>query len=413
MTRIDNTLTPYEIPRFQIDPHLLPPPLLTSEPGSFARDTLAVRIPRIIQETIASNTFPPDVLRSVQELRTEIIGGRTRGLTEDTPDRDFWNEVSRDHIGRSWLDVPWYWAESYFYRRVLEATRYFQPGPTNQLDPYRAVKQTELAPEVAPHAVAMTLRGLPTEMSKRFEVLLYSSVWGNRVDLSYRVAMEVGRAERLEDERKNLLVDDSSRLWDFLWRAPRRIAILADNVGTELLMDLALADFLLVNNLAERIVLHLKQQPFFVSDALPQDLQAGLEALASGSPEASALAERIGAHRREGRFKWSTHWFNTTCLFYFQLPDDLLTELGETDLVILKGDANYRRLLGDAHWDPTTPFERAAAYFPSSVVTLRTLKSELIVGLRPGEAERLSRVDAQWMVNGRRGVVQAKVSEKR
>ncbi len=409
---IDDTLTAYEIPPFQIDPHGLPPPLLTSEPGSFARDTLAVRVPRIIQDTIASNTFPPDVLQAVQELHAEIVGGRTRGLTEDTPDRGFWNEVSRDYLGRSWLDVPWYWAESYFYRRMLEATRYFQPGPMNQVDPYRAVKQTELAPEVAPHAVAITLRGLPAETSKRFEVLLYSSLWGNRVDLSYKVAMEVGRADRPEDERKNLLVDDSSHVWEFLQEAPRRVAIIADNAGTELLMDLALADFLLVNNLAERIILHLKQQPFFVSDALPQDLEAGLEALASGEPEARALAERVRAHRGSGRLKWSTHWFNTTCLFYFQLPDDLFKELSETDLVILKGDANYRRLLGDAHWEPTMPFERAAGYFPPSVVALRTLKSELIVGLQPGEAERLGRVDAHWMVNGRRGVVQARFSGK-
>jgi uncharacterized protein with ATP-grasp and redox domains len=399
----------YHIPPSQIDPHAIPPPILTSEPGSFAHNTLAVRVPRIIEDTIASDTFPPDVLHALQELRAEIMRGRIRGLTEDTPDRDFWNEVSRDHLGRSWLDVPWYWAEAFFYRRTLEATHYFQPGPMYLLDPFRAVKQTELPPEVAPHAVAVTLRDLPAEASERFEVLLYSSLWGNRIDLSYKVAMEAGRAERLEDERKNLLADESAHIWRFLQAAPRRrIAMIADNAGTEVTMDLALVDFLLGNDLAGRISLHLKPQPFFVSDALTQDVEAGLEALARGESEARALAERIRAHRREGRFELSSHWFYVTSLFYFQMPDDLLGELSEADMVILKGDVNYRRLLGDAHWDPTTPFERATAYFPAPVVALRTLKAELIVGLGQGDAERLGQSDPKWMVNGRRGVVQAR-----
>jgi len=76
--------------------------------------------------------------------------------------------------------------------------------------------------------------------------------------------------------------------------------------------------------------------------------------------------------------------------------------------VIVKGDANYRRLLGDAHWPPTTPFAQATAYFPAALVALRTLKGEIIVGLREGEAERLTAEDPAWLVNGQRGVIQAR-----
>jgi uncharacterized protein with ATP-grasp and redox domains len=404
-------LTAYEIPPFQIESRTLPPQIRTSEPGSFAHDTVAVRLPRIVHETIELNAFPPDVLRALHGLGTELTGGQICGLAEDTPDRHFWNNISRDYIGRSWLDVPWYWAEAFFYRRMLEATRYFQPGPMHHVDPYRAAKLTELAPEAAPRTAAVTLRDLPADVSKRFEVLLYLSLWGNRVDLSYRVAMEAGRTGRLEDEHKNLLVDDSGRLWDWLHEKPcRRLALVADNAGTELTMDLALIDFLLENNLAEHISLHLKAQPFFVSDAMAGDLEAGLEALARGESEAQALARRIRAHQKGGRLDLYTHWFYATSLFYFQLPFDLRREFSEMDFVILKGDVNYRRLLGDAHWDPTASFARATAYFPAPLVALRTLKAEMIVGLSPGEAARLSEVDPQWMVNGRRGMVQARLA---
>ena len=96
-----------------------------------------------------------------------------------------------------------------------------------------------------------------------------------------------------------------------------------------------------------------------------------------------------------------------TSLFFFQLPDDLRTLLASMDLVIFKGDAHYRRLLGDAHWPPTASFAQATAYFPAPLVAVRTLKAEIIVGLPAGEAERVEANDASWLVNGRRGVVQA------
>jgi len=176
-----------------------------------------------------------------------------------------------------------------------------------------------------------------------------------------------------------------------------------------LLLDLALIDGLLAAGLAREIHLHLKPQPFFVSDAMPKDVLAGLDALPAGGPAAAALAGRLRDHLGAGRIQLKTHWHFTTSLFYFQLPADLTADLGRMDLVIVKGDANYRRLLGDAHWPPTTPFAQAAAYFPAPLVALRTLKGEIIVGLQKGEAERLTAIDPTWLVNGQRGVIQARL----
>jgi hypothetical protein len=400
----------FEIPTSLIDLCALPPPILTSKPGSFAYNTFKVRIPRIVEETIAANSFPTDIEASLLDLRAEIIDGKIRGLQEATPDRPFWDAVSSPYIGRSWLDVPWYWAEAFFYRRVLEATRYFQPGPWQGHDPYQAIKQTEWEPNAAPRAVAALLQDLPTDPRLRFQMLLYASLWGNRIDLSYNVAAQIGHARSLMDERANLLVDDSARVWQFLQKRPQRQWILiTDNAGTELVMDLALADFLLEEGLVAQIVLHLKPQPFFVSDAMPQDVEMGVRALTQGNAQARALGARVQRYLDHGWLQLHSHWFYATSLFYFQLPADLHGDLAAADLVLLKGDVNYRRLLGDARWPPTTSFEQAVAYFPTSCVALRTFKAELAIGLRPGEAERLDAQDPEWMVNGRRGVVQAKL----
>jgi hypothetical protein len=155
--------------------------------------------------------------------------------------------------------------------------------------------------------------------------------------------------------------------------------------------------------------LHLKPHPFFVSDAISDDLRAGLDALGAGGEMAAGLARSLRGYLARGRLQPFSHWHYGTSLFFFQLPDDLRRILAAMDLVILKGDANYRRLLGDAHWPPTASFQEATRYFPAPLVVLRTLKAEIIVGLQPGEAERLSAEDAGWLVNGKRGVVQARL----
>ena len=398
-----------EIPPSQVDPQTLPPPILTSEPDTFAHRTFAVRIPRIIEETMEMSPFPDDIRGELRELRAEILGGQIRGLREATGDRSFWDQVSAPYLGRTWLDIPWYWGEAFMYRRILEATGYFLPGQWGGVDPYGTTKATEWAADAAPRAVNLVLAELPIESRERFETLLHASLWGNRTDLSYNVASLVGRADRVEDERGNLLVDDTKRVWNHLSQKPSRVGIITDNAGTELLMDLALADLLLSEGLAANILLHLKPQPFFVSDAMPDDVRAGLEALESGGSAAHALAERVSTHLESHRLELHTHWHYATSLFYFQLPDDLRTELAGMDMVILKGDVNYRRLVGDVHWPPTTPFEHATAYFPAPLVALRTMKAELIVGLSPGRAKRLHGQDPEWMVNGRRGLIQARL----
>ena len=403
-------LNQFTIPPAQIDVTSLPSPILTSEPGSFARSTLKKRVPGILRETIALNTFPDKIQAELNELHAELTGGVIRALTEDAADHTFWNAVSAPHIGHSWLNVPWYWAEAYFYRRVLEATQYFQSGPWQGVDPFGPKKATELVPEAAPQAAKNLLQRLPDDPMARFERLLHASLWGNRVDLSYEVASRLARPTGSREERGNLLVDDTACLWDFLRTGGcHRLAILADNAGTELLMDLALVDFLLSRGFCEEAHLHLKPQPFFVSDAMLQDVAAGLNALERKGGMARSLAHRLRSHLISNRLHLYDHWHYATSLFFFQLPDDLHNVLAGMDLVFVKGDANYRRLLGDAHWAPTTSFADATSYFPAAIVALRTLKAELIVGLRPGEAERLQRKDPAWLVNGQRGIVQARI----
>ena len=74
--------------------------------------------------------------------------------------------------------------------------------------------------------------------------------------------------------------------------------------------------------------------------------------------------------------------------------------------MIFKGDVNYRRLLSDRQWPPDAEVAAIVGYLPAPALMLRTLKSEIVAGLAPGQAERLTRRDPDWLINGRRGIIQ-------
>ena len=83
-------------------------------------------------------------------------------------------------------------------------------------------------------------------------------------------------------------------------------------------------------------------------------------------------------------------------------------KLQKSHLIIFKGDLNYRKLVGDLDWATTTSFEDALQGFrPAPLVSLRTLKADVVVGLDRGQAEVVEKEDADWMVTGKYAVVQA------
>jgi len=385
----------------------LPPPLMTSEPGSFARRTIVERKPQIIRQVIEDNNYPPGIVQALEALVEEIASQPMRPLSEQAPDVPFWNRELSAYRGQTWLQVPWYFAETYFYRRLLEAVRYFQPGPWEGHDPFAKRKRKQA--EVAVGRLAEGWSQLANaEPEVAFEALLHSCLWGNRADLSnYTVALQARGGLAVREERRNILIDHTDEAWKLLAGGLERVDFCNDNVGLDLLFDLALADFLLVRSLVRGTVFHLKHHPFFVSDGLPEDVRATISLLRA-APDAGVreLGARLHGHLEAGRLVLKDDPFWTSCLTFRHLPPSLRTELDRSNLVFLKGDVNYRRLLDDRHWPHTGRLEEIADYFPAPFLVLRTLKGEIMVGLEPGQAERLAAQDPTWLINGRRGIIQ-------
>jgi uncharacterized protein with ATP-grasp and redox domains len=401
----------------------LPPLLMNSEPGSFARLAIVERKLQIIQQVIGDNGYPGEIVAALDALRTEIAQQPVRLLAEPASDAPFWNREVAAYEGKTWLELPWYLAETYFYRRILEAVHYLAPGAWQGHDPFGLPKRK--AEQEAVAWLSENWEQLDSvEPAVSFEVLLHSYLWGNRADLSNSTVREQARSGLdARQERHHLLIDDTDRVAALLSAGVQRVDLVNDNTGRELLFDLALANFLLSQGWAQQVVFHLKDRPFFVSDAMPQDVRAILRLLhtgpghsehntGSGSLPAQALGQRLEEHLAAGRLLLRDVPFWTSCLMFRQMPSDLAGELAQADLVVLKGDVNYRRLLDDRHWPHTTRLEEIAAYFPAPFLLLRALKGEIMVGLEPGQAEQLAAQDPTWLINGKRGIIQLRTVDQ-
>ena len=396
----------------------LPPYLMTSDPASFARKTIIERKAQIIARVMADHDYSGEIVDKLTMFRDEILhpdhgSSIIQPLSETGDDAAFWNAALAAYEGHSWLEVPWYFAETYFYRRLLEATGYFIP-PTGGRDPFAPQKRAQEASAV--RQLAAIWPGIAAVAGDAgFLSLLHACLWGNRADLSNFTIDQQAVGDTVAD-RANILIDHTDAARSLLADGIDEVAFVNDNVGADSLFDLVLADYLLTQGWVQHVTFHLKNRPFFVSDAMPQDIERMIDLLLAPPAEAGASADagasvaelgsRLSEALAERRLTLTTHPFWTQCLGFRDMPDAVRAPLQRADLVILKGDVNYRRLLDDRHWPPSTPLAIAAADFPRPFLVLRTLKGEIIAGLKPGQAECLAAEDPTWLINGLRGLIQ-------
>ncbi|MGW1391783.1 damage-control phosphatase ARMT1 family protein [Streptomyces nigra] len=386
----------------------LPPVLLADEPGSFPHGVLAERHPAIIRQVRDASPYGPEQRRALDTLLANCLDGVIEPLPADAHDRDRWAAWgAADHIGRSWFDVPWLWSESYFYRRLLDAVGYFAPGPWQGIDPFRPSKTAELdSPETDEELAALdALTGRPP--AEQDQALLHGSLWGNRADLSFRLGATGGTAG---DGTPPLVADDSDVLWSLLPpTGTATLCLIADNAGRELVPDLLLIARLLTEGRAARVLLHVKPHPYYVSDATHADVLDALRRLVAAPGAAGEHGRVLWAALTDGRLTVRAHPFSCAPLPYADMPADLREELASATLTILKGDLNYRRLVGDRRWPPATPFAEVTAHFPGPVAALRTLKSDVVTGLDADTEAALVAAEGQkWRTAGTHALIQVR-----
>jgi uncharacterized protein with ATP-grasp and redox domains len=346
--------------------------------GSFAHRTCTVRWPQIVRGTVAD---VPDAAAALQALADEIEHGRVRSLSPTTKEHARWHAVDA-FVGGPWTALPWYVGEAFLYARIREAVSY---GDTGR-DPFLPAKLREERDLARPNDDDVAVDDVDDAGNEDalLERAVWRSLWGNRGDLSLPEA----RAHKGADDA-DLVVDDRAGALALL-RGARRVGIVLDNAGPELAADLHLARVLARRGVT--VTLFPKDAPFFVSDANRADID-----------------RLVAAGHGHGGAAVVVHPFFTGPAFLRtdELPADLRAFFSGVDVVVAKGDCNYRRLVGDAPWttDDRTDFDDVVD-LPAAVVALRTLKAEVLVGASPQAAQAAAARDPTWLVSGRFGVVQ-------
>ena len=253
-------------------------------------------------------------------------------------------------------------------------------------------------------------------------VFLQFSLWANKCDLSVsggeiKDGQHTGMAEQLKHLKDKILVDNTSEVWKLLRTIDRNtdhevhIDFVLDNAGFEVFADLCLAEFLLSLNLAKTVYFHVKNIPWFVSDASERDINWLTEQMKqSENSYISKLGMRWQSRFKDRSFQFKKHSYWTSGHDYSEMKaaaPDLYEELSKAKLVFFKGDLNYRKLVGDRKWPHTTLFAKALwGFCPSPLCSLRTLKADVVVGLCDGQDSEAQSKDKQWMVNGTYAVIQ-------
>ncbi len=397
----------------------IPAPLRGAEANTFTHYTITTRFPNIARRVVEENNFPPQVTATLNTLINDIPHARIRPLNDlHAPDTADWEAYIAPYRGQNWLEAPWFFVETYFYRRILEAIGYFSPGETQGFDPYAKQKYLGLKTSVAAinalsQQVDVWLKR-PARRREALTALLIADLWGNQADLSMWLNADEERPNHATEAQaqahilSNHTPAATAHLLTLAEKKKKpRVAFLVDNAGFELVGDLALSDFLLSSDIVNRVDFQLKKHPTFVSDATVKDVRQTLNILAvAPNAAARAMSRRLQTHLADGRFTLQDDWFWTSPLPMWKMPASLRDELGKADLLISKGDANYRRLLGDRHWPFTTPFEEIVSYLPAPLLALRTSKSEVMCGLKAEQVETLNKTDPTWLTNGKWGVMQ-------
>lgn len=304
----------------------------------------------------------------------------------------------------------------------MEAFKFFETG----YDMFLKQKAAGLASSVSQtNEIAKRLPLLlsnKADTEKDVKLLILSSLWGNKADLSLWPALKEndnGAGERINpnlsaDSTSYILDNHIEKVYEILTSSELRqklttVSIVVDNAGYELVTDLILGYGLVSLGVCEKVVFHTKGHPTFVSDATTQDCMETINYLLEEKdfPAVSDMAKNMKDMVQSGKlvFDADVYWCQPLC--FWDMPDHIIDKLSTSIMVFVKGDANYRRLIGERDWPLHTKASDILSYWPTNAVcALRTFKSENGCGISEEMQRKAAAADKDWMVSGKWGVVQ-------
>lgn len=333
----------------------------------YVRRTLAGRVPAILR--MAAQGQAAEAARRLEALGRAVADDVPMVLDAAAWPIAGWEELPQRVHGRRPSEASFFDFEYWLYSRVLGAVDH----PESRIDPFRATKHHDLARHLdwAEQAV---------REARTLAAALNLSLDANAHDLS----QTSGPAASHQSDRDLLQIDPAGL---------RRINLIADNFGGELVADLVLA--IVASEADLEVIVHVKHLPLFVSDTTADDVLILLDRVGRESDFGRRLHKAVD--RGAIRFASSPFW--SAPKFLDHLPIEELEEglpegksEGEGVLNVLKGDLNFRRAIGDAVVHVDAPFETLEVLPRAPMLSLRSIKSYCVAGMSEWPAG-LSRED--------------------
>lgn len=396
--------------------------------GTFAHYTARQRWPTILQncvEDIKGKSRDGRVTDELVRLKQEVErGDPLKRFTDEVKSKGFVSQRFDDWLGdQTWHDADWLMCEIYLYARIVAIFKTNKGWEDYDIfekckrDTFR--KSEEAVIELAVWFQRLGDLGSLSEENLRqlFDKSIEISLWGNETDLSLYTNLsadnikDIQRGAARSSSRSRILINDTCAVWNLLRQfKAKRIDFVLDNSGFELYTDLILVLFLLGTGLTSKCVLHAKCTPYMVSDTMVKDFYQVLADLhdpaffiynGTGDHEvkkARAALDYVSDQLRiaiaYGKLEIREHPFWTEPSTYWELVPghEVYEDLKNSDLIIFKGDLNYRRLTCDLTWPRETEWKRAIgtlALHGLHTLSLRVCKSDVVVGLPPGVDKQL------------------------
>ncbi|KAG1736193.1 hypothetical protein EDB19DRAFT_1722117 [Suillus lakei] len=339
-------------------------------------------------------------------------------------------ETLKQTSRNTWLKAPWLYAEYRLIRAYFNQKTYWRG-----FDPFSAQKEEMFKNSgAAIYQIATTMHGLESKKAKlqedgamqqqvcRWALFRRSlmSICAGSFLLTHLSPSDTEHSQTVgkdaqEARSEFILKDDQSAVWSYmktLANQGKRLDFVLDN-------DFVFADFLVTYTpYFSQVTFHPKLFPWFVSDVTPADFANTISSLLSAAffPPNSTTSPDSVAHLQQMVTRWKnyidkgiftlatdvsngqkmTEFWNGPWPYWNM--NELAPELGQwlsgSGLVIFK-------------WPVSTPFPTAigplAGSFP--LLSLRTNKADVAVGIDEKVAENLDNKGEKWRVSGKYALV--------
>lgn len=341
-----------------------------------------------------------------------------------------------DHTHMRFLrEVPFLASEFYFYYYILYL--YYQINNCNTIeDPYRYYKrkdqenmETKKPFENMCINFLASLESFNPMSENKLKNLIRLCVNMNSSDLS-QTNSSVG-----EIKSTNMPINDTEDFCNFLktdnaFNRDSTIQLITDNCGQELISDILLGISLLKRTNAQQVVYHIKRLPIFVSDSIMSDVYDAMEVISicryikrengtnifmlqqneiGKDPTAESITYQClfnDGMIKQLVFRVDNCWHLPTLFKDLNIFKDWSKEDNDCALIIVKGDLNYRRLVGDYKYDCDESVRDKTRYIKKPLLILRSLKSNVVLDIPAEKAQELDAQNPNWRTAGDYGIIQ-------